>query len=262
MEFIWNSTFEQRPTQNDFGSITGSTIRRIKRAFKERFEVEHTFDTTAAALGTHRVGLCNIIKEASDPPVSLGVRGGFQRAPWKIYFDSGTLPLLVGTSTHEYTQGAIPADHPQYFATNRAVVDFDITVKRFFNLSTDFPIVTSNRILSRDSHLPSDGGIARHANFTPEIGDAPGNMLRNTLNCVQRSVGFSIAAVPAIIELDLPPMSSFPHIFTPGYVGSVYGVAFGPIMDNYNDNRGRICFHIPGTAPTGLYTLNYWEVVP
>lgn len=260
MVIPWNMSFENRPNQNDFGSVTGSQIRQTKRAFKERFEVEHTFDETAAALGSHRRGLCSIISTAATPPVSLGTRGGFQRGDSSIYFDSGTLPVLVGVVKHEDTTNIDELDHPQYFRRNMTSISFDLNVRSVIGLPLNHPTVSGPTALSRESHLVLDAGIARH-NTNLNIDDlAPTNIDARGfiagITYVLKTQVYNITSAPWYVALDLPPRCSFPIVYNSSHEMEVY-----ISEDDHPDFRGRILLRPVWGGSDWTFTLRWWEPV-
>lgn len=165
MTYNWSSQFEGYPTDSDFGSVMGQTIRDTKAAFKERLEVEHNVDETASAVVTHKVGECTIVKiYDEDTPVSLLVDGAVSAKDGVLYRDNGSSVEKMGIGSHLNMGGTGDDDHTQYFKNNGVdTIEGNFDVPDIVDLDvSESP--ADNQVLSK-SHETQDSasGGARHA---------------------------------------------------------------------------------------------------
>jgi hypothetical protein len=253
MTYDWNAQFEGYPTGSNKGLVSGSALRVLKLAFKERFEVEHYFDETADAVCYHSPGECSVVELIADGELvaSEGVFGALQYQG-SIYFDNGSGMDVVAAGDHLYLEGTGDNDHSQYLNINGDELEGTLNVPSIGGLNT---IVSGSEldsyVLSKGQHIGDDtlGGSKHPSRIIDNISDFV-VFGEESLKIQDRSLDVVVSG--GYEEVRMHDYCSFPRLRTAGTVRF-----YASEVDN-DDYVGTFKL---GSTTDGTYNLAYktWE---
>lgn len=205
MTYKWTTGFEEYPQGNDFGSSMGKALRDLKKAFQERLEIEHEFETGTGSTMMHLVGKGSIVGMSDGTPASLGVDGGLQ---WDytnktLYHDDGASMTAVTTKNHGELDGLGDDDHTQYLLQSGGTITADIEVSSLTGMPTsEGP--NDDQAMSQKRHLDdATAGGARHDDDV--ISDMPTDAVINgvdKLNWTQATATISVDSDGTDVQLN------------------------------------------------------------
>jgi len=264
MTYNWNTQFEAQPSGGDFAYTMGSGLRDTKAAFKERIEVEHTFDESSSAIIGHKPGECSIVNVVDGMPVSFLKQGALHldSSAKVLYYDTGTAVSPMFTYDHTQLEGLSDDDHTQYFKIDGSdTVTGTVSIDDIEGIGSNSP-PDEDEALTYEVHI--NVGYESDADHVDGILDAK-NVSFNMrhLNLQEETITFN--PDDEWKEVDLGDLASFPIPERPesGDVEEYFNyvqVNFRPITSSESfDKNGRMQIRVYyNTAPI---TLKYYRIV-
>lgn len=258
MIYAWTSQFENLPTGSDFGSVVSSNLREHKKAFEERFSLEHYLDiVNDPAVGYHLPGRCSIvmIDEDTDSKAPTLVNGSLRERLGNLYTEFTATAYVVSTISHLSLIDVDAADHPAYL--NKAdplgysalTGALDLNGHMVVGMRQVLGSAADDEIISIGSHMgpmPTTGECKHESNCITLLNIPTDRPIR--VNKFKHSVGQVAVVGPGLKNVTMSDYGLMPAIISPQNLLSA--TALYASTENVNDYAGRFRLDLPADTYT------------
>jgi len=214
MTYTWDEDFEAYPSGGLTGNTMGEALRRIRAAFFERIDVEHSINEglLSSSAGAHVLPFQVVeFLEDGETSASHGVDGALQFVDGVLYRDDGSSMTALIEADHGALTNLDAADaHSIYLPVTGSFIQNEFTLPAIVGLPTTYGTPTDDDALSRGQHLVEDvSGGANHDDDLLGQSDLPTSIPLTKLNVTSRTIDISIGNTEATLR-DTNGLSSFP----------------------------------------------------